>query len=76
MYDRQGDLVQAMKYYKQAIASHPNQATAYNDQGLCHARQEQYAESVACLKKAVELQPDRALYRNNLATVQVEMGQV
>ncbi|HEY5313752.1 MAG TPA: tetratricopeptide repeat protein, partial [Pirellulales bacterium] len=75
-YDRQGQLPDALKYYKQATVAHPQEAAAYNDQGLCYARQQQYPEAAACLRKAVELRADRVLYRNNLATVQVEMGQI
>ena len=44
--------------------------------GLCLHRQGKLNESVTVLREAVRLQPDRKLYRNNLATVLVEAGQL
>jgi Tfp pilus assembly protein PilF len=74
MHDRAGNLDRAAEIYRQAIAAHPQEAVAYNDLGLCLARQEQYAESVETLGRAVQLQQDNPLYRNNLAAVLVEVG--
>jgi tetratricopeptide (TPR) repeat protein len=74
LYDRQGNFAQAIELYRQAVERHPESATALNDLGLCHARQGQYQLSAAALQKAVRLAPEEPLYRNNLATVLIELG--
>ena len=75
LLDRQGKLDEATHYYQQAALRHPQDATAHNDLGLCYARRGMLNESVVELAKAVELQPQKQLYRNNIATVFVESGQ-
>jgi tetratricopeptide (TPR) repeat protein len=74
MHDRAGNLDRAVEIYRQAISAHPQDAAAYNDLGLCLARQERYGESADALRRAVDLQQDNPLYRNNLAAVLVELG--
>jgi tetratricopeptide (TPR) repeat protein len=74
LLDRQGKLAEATHYYQQAALHHPEDATARNDLGLCYARRGMLNESVVELAKAIELQPQKQLYRNNIATVFVEMG--
>jgi tetratricopeptide (TPR) repeat protein len=76
LYDSQGQLSEATKYYTEATAKHPRDAAAQNDLGLCLARQKHLDESAATLAKAVALQPEKVLYRNNLATVLIELGRV
>jgi tetratricopeptide (TPR) repeat protein len=73
LYDRQGKFAEATKLYQQATQRDPNRAAAFNDLGLCHFRQGQYGPALGALTRAVELQPTRKLYRNNLATLLVEM---
>jgi tetratricopeptide (TPR) repeat protein len=75
MYDRHERLAEAETYYHKAVQQHPRNASAWNDLGLCLARDEKLAESAEALNKAVALDPKRKLYRNNLATVLIEMGQ-
>jgi tetratricopeptide (TPR) repeat protein len=75
LLDRQGKLDEATHYYQQAALHHPQDAAAHNDLGLCYARRGMLNESVVELAKAIELQPQKQLYRNNLATVFVELGQ-
>ncbi len=74
LLDRQGKLDEATHYYQQAAQHHPQDATAHNDLGLCYARRGMLNESAVELAKAVELQPQKQLYRNNIATVFVELG--
>lgn len=74
--DRQGELAEATRHYVAAVKRYPNDASALNDLGLCYARQDLFQESAATLEKAVALQPDRVLYRNNLATVLVELNRI
>ncbi len=75
MEDRVGDLALAENLYQQAVASNPQHAGALNDLGLCLARQGKLDASVQVIEQAIHLQPDKALYRNNAATVLVEMRQ-
>jgi len=75
MEDRQGNLPLAENLYAQAVASNPQHAGALNDLGLCLARQGKLDPSLQVLEQAVQLQPAKPLYRNNAATVLVEMHQ-
>jgi superkiller protein 3 len=73
--DRQGNLPLAETLYHRAVAANPQQAGALNDLGLCLARQGKFEQSVQAIEQAINLQPDKPLYRNNAATVLVEMRQ-
>jgi Tfp pilus assembly protein PilF len=75
MEDRQGNLPLAENLYRQAVTANPQHAGAVNDLGLCLARQGKLDQSLQSLEQAVQLQPTKALYRNNAATVLVEMHQ-
>ncbi len=75
MEDRQGNLPLAENLYGQAVAANPQHAGALNDLGLCLARQGKLEPSLQTLEQAVQLQPAKALYRNNAATVLVELHQ-
>ncbi len=74
LQDRRSKFEEATKLYQKAIAAHPTEAAVYNDLGLCFHRRGMMNESHSSLVKAVELAPERKLYRNNLATVNVEQG--
>ncbi|MGD9633469.1 MAG: tetratricopeptide repeat protein [Pirellulales bacterium] len=73
--DRQGNLPTAEMLYNRAVAANPQHAGAHNDLGLCLARQGKFNEAVQSIEQAINLQPDKSLYRNNAATVLVEMHQ-
>jgi tetratricopeptide (TPR) repeat protein len=75
MEDRQGNLPLAENLYQQAVAANPQHAGAHNDLGLCLAREGKLQPSLQALEQAVQLQPTKPLYRNNAATVLVEMHQ-
>jgi tetratricopeptide (TPR) repeat protein len=75
MEDRQSNLPLAENLYRQAVASNPQSAAALNDLGLCLAREGRLEPSLQTLEQAIHLQPDKPLYRNNAATVLVEMHQ-
>ena len=74
--DRQGRLDDAIGFYRQAAEAHPDNATVHNDLGLCLARHKKLREAVAELERAIQLVPKETLYRNNIATVLVEIGDV
>jgi tetratricopeptide (TPR) repeat protein len=73
MEDRQGQLTIAESLYRRAAAADPQHAGALNDLGLCLARQGQLEQSAQTIEQAIHLQPDKALYRNNAATVLIEL---
>jgi tetratricopeptide (TPR) repeat protein len=73
MEDRLGQMPVAENLYRQAVALNPQHAGAHNDLGLCLARQGKLEASVQEIERAIQLQPAKALYRNNAATVLVEM---
>jgi tetratricopeptide (TPR) repeat protein len=73
MEDRQGELRLAETLYRQAVSANPQHAGALNDLGLCLARQGQLDASMQVIEQAIALQPQKALYRNNAATILVEM---
>lgn len=74
LHDRQGNGAEAVETYQRTIKVHPKTALVHNDLGLCYARQQQWAKATECLNSAIALQPANPKYRNNLATVMVEMG--
>ena len=75
MEDRLGELPMAETLYQQAVTANPQHAGALNDLGLCLARQGKLEASVQVIEQAIQLQPQKPLYRNNAATVLVEMRQ-
>ena len=76
LQDRNGQLGKAVVLYERAVRAHPKDPRPSNDLGLCYAQQTKYNEALACLQKAVKLNPERELYRNNIATVLVKMERV
>lgn len=75
MEDRQSNMPLAENLYQQAVTANPQNAAALNDLGLCLAREGKLEPSSQVLEQAIHLQPDKSLYRNNAATVLVEMRQ-
>ncbi len=76
MKERQGRADEAIGLYKRAAKAHPDNAPLHNDWGLCLARRHELREAVVILERATQLDPKRVLYRNNIATVLVEMGKI
>jgi tetratricopeptide (TPR) repeat protein len=72
--DRRGHADQAIQQYEQAVRTHPREAAAWNHLGLCHAEHRGFAKAASALEQAIALEPTEPLYRNNLASVLVEMG--
>lgn len=72
--DRQRNFQAALKYYNRAIRKHSKNATVHNDLGLCYHRHNKLNEAAEELAKAVQLEPDQKLYRDNLAAVLVDQG--
>ncbi len=74
--DRQGQLDEATRLYRQGTQAHADNASLLNDLGLCLARQRKYREAIKALDRAIALEPKKWLYRNNMAMVLVETGDV
>ncbi len=72
--DRQNRLDEALQYYHRAIQAYPKEAGVFNDLGLCLAKRQMYRDSITAIRKAMQLQPQKPLYHNNLASVLVETG--
>ncbi len=72
--DRRKNYQAAIKYYHKATKKHPDAATAHNDLGLCYHRNGKLDEASKSLATAVELEPHKKLYRDNLAAVLVDQG--
>lgn len=74
LLDRNAHLDEAVAVYENTVQKHPNAPRAWNDLGLCLARAGRYAASRQRLTQAVQLNPEEKRYRNNLATVLIELG--
>jgi tetratricopeptide (TPR) repeat protein len=74
LYDRLGRYDEALIFYARAAQNGGDDAAVQNDYGLCQSRSGNDKDAVASLRKAVSLDPKKILYRNNLATVLVELG--
>ncbi|MDY0166121.1 MAG: tetratricopeptide repeat protein [Thermoguttaceae bacterium] len=74
--DRRGQAAAAFELYSRAIQVHPQEAAVYNHLGLHYDRRGMPNEAAATFIQAVKLKPDEPLYRNNLAHVLVQLGQL
>ncbi len=74
--DRQGEQAAAFELYRRAVQAHPREASVYNYLGLHYDRRGMPSEAAATFTQAVQLKPDEPLYRNNLAHVLVQLGQL
>jgi Tfp pilus assembly protein PilF len=73
LHDHQKEYGDADKLYQEAIKQHPKDAAVYNDRGLSYQSRGQMGEAAQYFAKAIQLQPDKPLYRNNMAIVLVAM---
>jgi tetratricopeptide (TPR) repeat protein len=72
--DRRHNFDAAIKLYQQAMKKHSKESMVHNDLGLCYHRRGMLPEATKELQKAVELNQQSKLYRNNLAAVLVDQG--
>lgn len=72
----QGELPEAVDLYQKALRLAPDDPSILNDLGLCYARAKMFNEAATSIGRAAQVQPKNALYRNNLAMVLVDLGQV
>jgi Flp pilus assembly protein TadD len=71
-----GELEEATKLYETAAKAFPKEASVFNDLGLCFAQRGMFEKATAAIDEAIRLQPTLVLYRNNIAMVLVDLGQI
>jgi len=74
--DREGRMDEALRNYQLAAGANPKNAQVLNDLALCHARLGQLPVSLHLLNQATQYQPQKPLYRNNIAKVLIEMNRI
>ncbi len=73
---RNGELDGAIVTYQQCLKHYPQDAVALNDLGLCYSRKGEMKKAVGHVESAVRANPGSRRYRNNLATLFVELNQL
>lgn len=68
-----GRLAEAAAYYRQVLSDHPEQADALHYLGVLEHQAGDNPGALKLLRRSVELRPDSAEFRNNLASVLVEL---
>lgn len=76
LYAKIGDYERAQAICKKALAKHPKNATLWCDLAVCHKRRHDFNESVRCLNKAVDLDPENRDYQKSLGFTLAWMGQI
>jgi len=74
LLDRQGRFEEAEQKYVATAKVIPKDARVHNDLGLCYARNQRLEQSLEAISYAIKLAPQKPLYRNNIATVLMEMN--
>ena len=64
------------RHYLALLDENPDDAATWNDFGVYYSSQELWEPAADALEKAVALDPERNLYRNNLAAALVRAGHV
>ena len=71
---QQGQLDNAETLYQQVLAQDPQQADALHLLGVLHAQRRDFARAHDLIWQAITVNPDEAMFHNNLANVCVERG--
>jgi len=74
VYQQTGRPDAALELYEQLVQRAPENPSVWNDMGLCYRNLGDLVEAERCLRRAVELDPMKDLYRNNLAYVLASLG--
>lgn len=73
--DRQGNYLQAIAHYQQAIALNPSYVEAYNNLGCAVFKSDQIDRAIHYFRQGIALDPHRAELHNNLAQAYVALEQ-
>ena len=65
----------ALVKYRVAVAQTPNSAQLWNNIGMCFFGKDKYVASIACLKRALYLDPFAWIVSYNLGLVHLNTGQ-
>jgi tetratricopeptide (TPR) repeat protein len=75
-YQRQGDHVRAMQYYRKAIERYPYYACAHNDLGVLYEQTGQIKKAEEEYLKTIEIDPTYASAYTNLASLYEDAGRL
>jgi tetratricopeptide (TPR) repeat protein len=67
---------EAIQIYQHAASVYPQEASVFNNLGMCYARQSRPDDAIGAMNRAVQLNPKNPLYRNNIATILVDQGRM
>jgi len=70
-----GELDKAARTYQEQLDNFPRSSTASNNLGLVSAQHGDYAKAAEMTRQAIRLQPDTAIYYENLATYTMALQQ-
>ncbi len=75
LYVKNNDYERAQEIYRKAMAKYPKDASLWYDLAMCHKCRQEFSESVRCLNKALELDPENREYQKKLGFTLAWMGQ-
>ncbi len=76
LYAKLGDCDRAQDTFKKAMVKYPKDAGLWYDLGTCHQRRRDFAESVRCFSKALELDPENRDYMKHLGITLAWTGRI
>jgi Tfp pilus assembly protein PilF len=65
VHTKEGNQQKAIEQYNLALKLYPQDAELWHELGMCWGKQKQWDQAIACLSKAVTLEPGNAVYSNN-----------
>ncbi len=68
-YDTRGERQRALELFDQALSMHPAHAEIWNNKALCHLHANELPDSFACVLKAIEFEPERAVFYFNASKI-------
>jgi predicted Zn-dependent protease len=75
-YTSQGQLIEAIADYQQALKLDPYLIPAYNNLASLQEKKGLFADAITTYGKAIEMAPDEPLLHFNLAVIQEKQGQI
>ncbi len=72
--DRLGHPDEALNLYRQAVKAHADEASVYNNLAVHYAHLGMLPLAATAMQRAIRLQPKDVKYRNNAATVLMQLG--